>query len=149
MTLTSTTPRAPITKQDNYSSYKHTHASYLIGGPLLHDGLSPTVLEYSRILTLSNCSEQRLLPRLPLSPSLEPYVLCKLSSNVLVFIIDTVCNAGMDAQRRGSIFFVLAVSETLSLMDARLRRNPCSDIGNIILFCLPSKTQEPQRVRWF
>ena len=72
----------------HWSKQKRTK-SYLIGGPELHDGLSPTVLEYRRMLILSNRSEGRSLPRPHMVPSSEPpYVLCKLSSTVLFFIID-------------------------------------------------------------
>ena len=62
--------------------------SYLTGGPELHDGLSPTVLEYSRMQILSNLSESCLLERPVIISSSDPYVLCKLSSMVRFFIID-------------------------------------------------------------
>ena len=55
--------------------------AYLTGGPLLQDGLSPTVLAYSRIST-----EARVILRSSSFLSTE-YVLLKLSSNVLYLIM--------------------------------------------------------------
>ena len=93
----------------SFLSYQYK-STYLTGGPLLHDGLSPTVRAYSRISTELKLMLPRLVP-LPLS---DPYDECKLSSTVRNFIIDLTSNivSGNDTHRL--IFVVLPAISTAS-----------------------------------
>jgi hypothetical protein len=81
--------RIPNSQRQNPSM-----VTYDMGGPLLQEGLSPTVRAYSRIkrsLNWMRPRSPRLLPMLVSLPSFDsPYLECKLSSTVQNFIIPLI-----------------------------------------------------------
>ena len=78
---------------------KEQASTHETGGPELQDGLSPMVLPYSRMTISPNWIVRCSAPFLLAS---DPYVLCRLSSNVRHFIIDFTSNivCGKDRHRR-------------------------------------------------
>lgn len=100
-------------------------STYEMGGPLLQEGLSPTVRSYSRISMTWN-----LIPPLPCSDSLDPYVAARLSLVVRCLMMPLTRTAregrllGTDADRFG---------RALDTLGAVLRRFR-SDLAASFLF---------------